>query len=190
VQQNALYNLEFCGFGALSDCDCAASSFDPQHFTVTPAPALLTTSLLFSKTDGVKTIELNSLLQLPDTVSSVCGNRDGLSKCGPRLITVTDKNSGLPVTESQGISFSGTTLTIDTAQAITTRVLTVSLSLVSNPQVFWLQEITLTFLNSDNCTSKDIKFVVLGNEENSITATQFIDQPVKISVPLVTDSYS
>jgi hypothetical protein len=37
VQQTAANSLSFCGFGALAECNCSQSSFDPARFTTPPA---------------------------------------------------------------------------------------------------------------------------------------------------------
>ena len=81
MQQNYAYDLRFCGFGALADCDCAKSSFDPARFLTPPAPLTSASLLTLKSTDSVETI---SIAQVPDTISSTCGSADGVSKCGPR----------------------------------------------------------------------------------------------------------
>ena len=81
VQQTVGNNLFFCGFGALADCDCATSSFNPALFTTTPATQFASAiSLSIKLTDSVQTIVFNS--QISDTISSVCGSADGVTKCG------------------------------------------------------------------------------------------------------------
>ncbi len=92
MQQTAGNDLIFCGFGALADCDCAQSSFDPAHFTTPPAPLTSATSLLIKSSDSFQTI---SIAQVPDTISSTCGLADGVSKCGPRSYYFKDKLTGL-----------------------------------------------------------------------------------------------
>ena len=96
VQQTVGNNLFFCGFGALADCDCATSSFNPALFTTMPVTQFAsTTSLSVKSTDSVQTIVFNT--QMPDTVSSVCGLADGFTKCGlgPRAMSFVDKMTGL-----------------------------------------------------------------------------------------------
>jgi hypothetical protein len=56
VQQNAANKLVFCGFGALADCDCSQSSFDPARFTTPQTPLASVTSLQIKSTDSVQTI--------------------------------------------------------------------------------------------------------------------------------------
>jgi hypothetical protein len=54
VQQNAAYNLRFCGFGALSDCNCSQSSFDTLLFTTPPAtPFASATSISVAQSESV-----------------------------------------------------------------------------------------------------------------------------------------
>ena len=83
-QQTGGYDLVFCGFGALADCDCSTSTFET---TVTPE---LPPSLNIVSTDNIKTFTLIT----PDTISSVCGNADGFSFCGERVISIEDKLTG------------------------------------------------------------------------------------------------
>ena len=53
VQKNA-HDLRFCGFGALSDCFCDQSSFDPLLFTTPQAtPFASATTILAKSTDSV-----------------------------------------------------------------------------------------------------------------------------------------
>ena len=94
VQQNAAYDLRFCGFGVLADCDCTLSSFNPLLFSTSQAtPFASATSLTLKSSDSVQTITINS--KMPDTISSVCGLADGVTKCGPRAITFKERSSGV-----------------------------------------------------------------------------------------------
>jgi hypothetical protein len=89
-------------------------------------------------------------MQMPDTVSAVCGLADGFSKCGlgPRVITFTDKITGQPVAfPYNGFTWNAVTsvLTRDPAQAAAgTCVLTATVTLVNYPTVFYSQDITST----------------------------------------------
>ena len=86
------------GLSILLDCDCSTSSFDPLLFTLPGAAFASATTINVKSTDAPVSITLN--MQMPDTVSSVCGNADGFTKCGlgPRVIIYTDKMTGQPVT--------------------------------------------------------------------------------------------
>ncbi len=96
VQQSSSKDLRFCGFGALSDCNCAQSSFDSTQFTTRQATSFASvTSLTVKYTDSLQSITFNN--QMADTVSSVCGSADGFSKC-PRVIVFKDKTTGQLVT--------------------------------------------------------------------------------------------
>jgi len=46
VQQTKDLNLIFSGFGALSDCDCSKSQFDPSLFTTMPTTLLVSITSL------------------------------------------------------------------------------------------------------------------------------------------------
>jgi hypothetical protein len=78
----------FCGFGALAECNCAASSFDPARFTTPQTPLASITSLALKSTDSVQIILISKAF---DTVSTVCGSADGVSKCGPGSLYFKDK---------------------------------------------------------------------------------------------------
>jgi hypothetical protein len=119
-QQTVGNTLSFCGFGVLADCDCSTSSFNPALFTTTPEAQFASkTSLSVKSTDSVQTIVFNS--QILDTISSVCGSADGVTKCGLRLITFVDKGTGLPITEWPYWGYNWTpatsVLTLDPVQA-------------------------------------------------------------------------
>jgi len=136
--------LAFCGFGALGDCDCSQSSLDPNHFSVPPASFASQTSVTVKSTDTQQKFKFN--LQQPDTVSTVCGNGDGLSKCGERVLSFTDKQTSLPITAwpYKGYSFdpSNSELTLNPGEADANSVITAKISLVSYPAVFYSQDIT------------------------------------------------
>ena len=137
--------MRFCGFGALGDCDCSQSSLDPKHFTVPPATAFASlTSVTVKSIDTVQKFKFN--LQQPDTVSTVCGNGDGISKCGERLLSFTDKQTSLPIGNwpYKGYSFdpSNSELTLNPGEADANSVITVKISLISYPAAFYSQDIT------------------------------------------------
>ncbi len=104
------------------------------------------TSLDGSSIDPPNSITFNT--QMLDAVSSVCGPADGVTKCGLRSISFVDKGTGLPIIVWPYFGFSWnsltSTLTLDFAQALSTKVLTAKLSLVDNPTVIWSQDITST----------------------------------------------
>ena len=83
---------------------------------------------------------------MPDTVSSVCGNADGVSKCGPRSVSFKDKMTGLTIKNWPYLGYNWDPviliLSLDPAQADATSVLTAYLSLVNFKIV--LQSIDLT----------------------------------------------
>jgi hypothetical protein len=88
-------------------------------------------------------------MQMPDTVSSVCGVADGNKKCSlyTRIISFTDKATGLLIIfPYYGFTFNAATsgLTLNPAQALATCVLTATLSLVNYPTVFYSQDIAST----------------------------------------------
>ncbi len=97
-----------------------------------------------------KSITFNT--QMLDAVSSVCGPADGVTKCGLRSISFVDKGTSLPITVWPYFGFSWnsltSTLTLDFAQALATKVLTAKLSLVDNPTVIWSQDITSTVISN------------------------------------------
>ena len=54
VQNSIGKTLRFGGFGALADCDCSVTSFNPALFTTTPATAFASaTSISAKSTDSV-----------------------------------------------------------------------------------------------------------------------------------------
>ena len=126
VQQSAVNSLRFCGFGALSDCNCSQSSFDPARFTTPQTPLVSVTSLQIKSSDGVQTIQFTQVI---DTVSS----SNGCTSCGPRLFSFMDKLNGLVISQwpYRGYSFDEITfkLTLDPTQADATSVLTATISL-------------------------------------------------------------
>jgi hypothetical protein len=102
------------------------------------------TTLSLLHTDSSQTIKFN--LFVPDTVSSICGKADGLTKCGPRQIIFTDKSSGLVISSWPYEAFdwnpSASTLKVEPASATKAKsVFTATLSLVSQPKVIYSQEI-------------------------------------------------
>jgi hypothetical protein len=86
--------LAMAGLSILSDCACSLSSFNPALFTLPGATFASATTLITKSTDSPVNIKFN--IKMPDTVSSVCGNADGFTKCGlgPRVIRFQDKATG------------------------------------------------------------------------------------------------
>ena len=101
------------GFGILSDCDCAQSSFDPASFTA-PFTDTFASGTSLSTIAGGIAVSVIFDLNIPDTVSSVCGNVDGLTYCGDLSpITVTDSSNNFLVTAypPKKVNWSSTTTT-------------------------------------------------------------------------------
>jgi hypothetical protein len=70
--------LNLNGFGILSDCDCQKTSLDANLFT-NPFTDKFLSGKTLSTTAGGIAISITVDLTIPDTVSSVCGNADGLT---------------------------------------------------------------------------------------------------------------
>ena len=82
---------------------------------------------------------------MPDTVSSVCGAADGISKCGPRVLTFKDKMTKiLIIFPYKGFQFdpASSVLTLNPAQAASICVLTATIQLSNYPTVTYSQDIT------------------------------------------------
>ncbi len=77
VRRNAA-GLNLNGFGILSDCDCKKTSLDANLFTNPFNDNFLIKDSL-STTAGGSAVSITVDLTIPDTVSSVCGNADGLT---------------------------------------------------------------------------------------------------------------
>ncbi len=131
--------LSMAGLGIMSNCDCSQSSFNPA--LISP---LISYSISASPNDAPITIKV-----MLDTVSSVCGLADGFSYCPHSSVIFKDKSSGLQVTfPNNGFSWNAATseLTVNPAFVFKPCVLTVTVSLVSNPSVNYNQEITWTII--------------------------------------------
>jgi hypothetical protein len=75
---------------------------------------------------------------MPDTVSSVCGNADGFTKCGPRTLVFKDKMTGFQITFPYNgfeLNSDQSELTLSPAKATPTNVLTVTVKLDNYPTV-------------------------------------------------------
>jgi len=145
IEKTVIEDIRFCGFGALASCDCSQSSFDPQFFTVPPTTTFASaTSVTVKSSDTVQKFKFN--LQQPDTVSTVCGNGDGIKSCGERELSFTDKLTSLPINTwpYKGYSFDplNSELTLNPAEADANSVITVKISLISYPAAFYSQDIT------------------------------------------------
>ncbi len=79
------------GLSILSSCDCSKTSFDPTLIFHAGAsvPFASKTTINTLKTGPTVTITFNK--NLPDTVSCVCGNADGYSKCLDRVLIFRNK---------------------------------------------------------------------------------------------------
>ena len=79
------------GVSILSSCDCSKTSFDPTLIFHASAsvPFASPTTINTLKTGPKVIITFNK--NLPDTVSCVCGNADGFSKCQTRVLIFKDK---------------------------------------------------------------------------------------------------
>ena len=142
--QSAGIDLWLCGFGILAQCNCAQTSFDTALFT-NPTPFASATSLSIQSTSSLQTIYFNR--NQPDTISSVCGNADGITTCGPRAsLYFKDKLTGLKVLTWPylGYNYDGqSTLTLDPAQAYEASVLTAIIGLQNYAAVIFSQDITV-----------------------------------------------
>lgn len=87
---------------------------------------------------------------LPDTVSSVCGNADGLAECGSRYLSFKNKLTGQQIDETNMPYFGYTydppsgTVYFDPKIAAAHMVVTVTISLVNYPTVQWSEDVTST----------------------------------------------
>jgi hypothetical protein len=115
--------LAMAGVSILSNCDCSLTSLDPAKITSTT-----TYTIILKSTDPLKSIAV-----FPDTVSSVCGLADGITKCGlVRVISFTEATN--PVTfPINGFTWNAATsiLTLDPASALPYYALTATVSVVS-----------------------------------------------------------
>ncbi len=150
-QLTAGRDLRFCGVAVLSDCDCAITSFDPASFT-TPSTATLVSANFISKFVGDtvdKTVTVSSTIT--DTVSTLCGNGDGTSKCGLRSIKLYDSsNVEILSWPYAGITWNPVALTISLSGAYQTSgtfTIDVEISLNSNSSVKYRQTITISVNN-------------------------------------------
>ena len=89
-QQTAGYEVRFCGVGVFSDCNCALSSFDPTSFTTAPTGTLVSADSMTKYVGDTTTLTVTVSSTIPDTVSTLCGNGDGITKCGSRTIKFYD----------------------------------------------------------------------------------------------------
>jgi hypothetical protein len=129
--------VRFCGVGVFSDCNCALSSFDPAFFKTAPSATLVSTDSItkFVGDTTTKTVTVTSTI--PDTVSTICGNGDGTTKCGLRSIKFYDSsNVEIVVWPYLGITWNGSTLSLPgTYQTPGTFTIGVYISLNSNSLV-------------------------------------------------------
>ncbi len=114
--------LVMAGVSILSDCDCLSTSLDPAKIT-----SKTTYTLILKSTDPLKSITV-----FPDTVSSVCGLADGITKCGlVRVISFTDA-TGQVTLPKNGFTWNAETsiLTLAPASALPYYALTATISVV------------------------------------------------------------
>ncbi len=132
-------DLGFCGFGALSDCDCSKSSFQSYLFTPTTSAASSDHNLALETSISLQSTDATQTFYIPDTISSVCGNADGFSKCIRSNTSLIDKLTGLTVTtypyKGWTASTASSTLTLDPAQADPHSEFTLTMSLSAAPSV-------------------------------------------------------
>jgi hypothetical protein len=88
--------LSMAGASILSNCDCSVSSLNPALISRATNPLVSPTTISTTSNGAPISIKLNK--QMPDTVSSVCGNADGFKKCGLRTVVFTDKMTGFQIT--------------------------------------------------------------------------------------------
>jgi hypothetical protein len=82
-----------------------------------------------------------------DTVSSVCGNADGFSKCGLRTLVFTDKITGFEITfpyKGFELNSDQSELTLSPAKAPPISVLTATVKLDNYSTVTFSQDIIAT----------------------------------------------
>ena len=82
---------------------------------------------------------------MADTVSRVCGNTDGFTRCGLRTLVFTDKMTGFKITfpyKGFELNSDQSELTLNPAKATPTSVLTVTVKLDNYPAVIFSQDIT------------------------------------------------
>ena len=92
IRPGSLMILAMAGASILSNCDCSISSLNPALIYSAANPFASATRISTTSTGAPISITLNK--QMPDTVSSVCGNADGFTKCGLRTLVFTDKMTG------------------------------------------------------------------------------------------------
>ena len=92
-QQTAGYAVRFGGVGVFSDCNCALSSFDPNSFTTAPTVTLVSANSMTKNFGDSTTLTVTVSSSIPDTVSTLCGNGDGTTKCGLRAIKFYDSSN-------------------------------------------------------------------------------------------------
>jgi hypothetical protein len=96
----------------------------------------LPSTIITTSTGAPISIKLNK--QMYDTVSSVCGNADGFTKCGLRTLVFTDKMTGFQITfpyKGFELNSDQSGLTLSPTKAPPNSVLTVTIKLDNYPQV-------------------------------------------------------
>ena len=138
-QQTAGYEVSFGGVGVFSDCYCALSSFDPTSFTTAPSGTLVSANSMTKFFGDTATLTVTVSSTIPDTVSTLCGNGDGTTKCGLRTIKFYDSsNTEIFVWPYLGIIWDSVASKISlpgTYQTLGTFTIDVEISLTLNPTV-------------------------------------------------------
>jgi len=82
--------MSYAGFGALANCDCSTTSFEPAYFTTAPSTVFVSGNTNISAYNNSSNTNITIRSDIPDSISTVCNPNDGYSKCGLRQITFVD----------------------------------------------------------------------------------------------------
>jgi hypothetical protein len=132
------------GVSILSNCECFESSLNPALIYHATSPLVSPIKISTTSTSAPISITLNK--QMADTVSSVCGNADGFTKCGLRSLVFTEKMTGFEITfpyTGFELKSDKTELTLSPTKAPRISVLTVTVKLDNYPTVTFSQDITI-----------------------------------------------
>ncbi len=139
-----------------SDCDCALSSFDPTLFTTAPAVTLVSANSMTKYVGDSTTLTVTVSITIPDTVSTLCGNGDGTTKCGLRTIKFYNSlNAEIVVWPYLGINWDQNASQISLSgayQTLGTFTIDVEISLNSNSSVKYRETITVS-INNRYCSN-------------------------------------
>jgi hypothetical protein len=137
-QQTAGYEVRFGGLGVFSDCYCALSSFDPTSFTTAPTETLVSANSIKKFFGDTATLAVTVSSTVPDTVSTICGNGDGFTKCSRTIKFYDSSNAEIVVWPYLGIIWDSIASQISlpgTYQTLGTFTIDVEISLTLNPMV-------------------------------------------------------